>query len=421
MEPIWQKWHLIKMIKISGFGILYPLTLALSLWPYAFAQAAEERDVFNVVAGLSWERENNIFRVPSNFDLSTIVNRTERWDELTTGYAGISIDKPYAMQRFKLDYTHTAYRHKNYDFLDFNANEYEAAWLWALSPSLTGNLSANRKQKLSDYSDLDGRADLNIRTSQMRRFDADWSPHGVWHLLAGVSRYQETNSQTFIFRQEPDFTQVTVEGGAKYVFPSGSYISLIGREGDGTYDKRELILANFTDTGYEQHEVEAQLDWRLSEQSRLKVKAAHVERNFDHISQLDYSEPVGSINYIWKPTEKLRLSTIVSRDVSSHQRDESSFAIKDMLRMSPSWEITSKLALEGSASIARRKFLGDPRPGQLSDGRKDIEKRASVALSWKPRDFVTVSGSLERAERSSNLQGLDYKDTTVGVSTELLF
>jgi len=265
MEPIWQKWHLIKMIKISGFGILYPLTLALSLWPYAFAQAAEERDVFNVVAGLSWERESNIFRVPSNFDLSTIVNRTERWDELTTGYAGISIDKPYAMQRFKFDYTHTAYRHKNYDFLDFNANEYEAAWLWALSPSLTGNLSANRKQKLSDYSDLDGRADLNIRTSQMRRFDADWSPHGVWHLLAGVSRYQETNSQTFIFRQEPDFTQVTIEGGAKYVFPSGSYISLIGREGDGTYDKRELILANFTDTGYEQHEVEAQLDWRLSE------------------------------------------------------------------------------------------------------------------------------------------------------------
>jgi len=368
---------------------------------------ADEQDVFNVIAGLSRQYDNNLFRASAD----------ERSDQITTSLAGIRINKPYSLQRFKFDLTQTAYRYQNADYLDFDATEYKAAWLWALTPYLTGNLSANRTQALNSFADYTNRQLQNIRTTETRRFDADWSPHGNWHLLAGVTHYTLVNSETF--QAESDYTQDAVDAGVKYVYRSGTTTSLIVHDKKGIYDNRALSSANLNDTGFDEREIEAGLNWILSGKSRLDVKASYVDRNHDHFSQRDYSRPAGTVSFVWAPTGKIQVSINASRQVASFQTNYSSYTTRDTLALSPTWAITNKINMQGSASIARRKF--DGRSVVTDIDREDIERLISVGVNWTPLRSITIGASVQHSERDSSLLNFDYKDTIASISSQLFF
>jgi len=53
------------------------------------------------------------------------IGKAAKSDRVSTTYAGLRVDKPYAQQRFLLDLTGTTYRYDNFSFLDFNALRYQ--------------------------------------------------------------------------------------------------------------------------------------------------------------------------------------------------------------------------------------------------------------------------------------------------------
>ncbi|HQM87127.1 MAG TPA: putative exosortase B-associated extracellular polysaccharide biosynthesis transporter EpsL, partial [Methylotenera sp.] len=72
---------------------------------------ADEEDPLKFIAGVSRLHDNNLFRQ----------NSGKKSENITSAYAGIRLDKLYAQQRFKFDFTLTANRYQNYGILDFNA------------------------------------------------------------------------------------------------------------------------------------------------------------------------------------------------------------------------------------------------------------------------------------------------------------
>lgn len=392
--------------------------LTLLMLPFSVA-FADESDVFNIVAGADFRYDNNLFRVPSDFDISRVDGQSERGDVVTKRFVGFRIDKPYALQRFKFEFTRNEHRYKNYDFLDFDANEYKAAWLYALTPNLRGVLSANRTQALNNFQDFRGFNELNVRTTEQRRFDVDWSPHGVWHLLAGVSSYEVSNSQEF--QAQADYTEKALEGGLQYDFSSGSQFKVLFKEKQGSFDDRSITDAvGFFDTGFDEREVDASLNWVLSGKSKVAIEAGYVKRVSDDFSLRDYDAPIGRVDYTWSPTGKLQLKASLSRAASNFQTNISSYALRDEIALKPTWLISSKMTLEGNVSVANRKFLGRG-ASTLFDRRKDIEKSASLVWAWKPRRSVTIRANVQRSLRNSSSLGLDFKDTSVGLSAQLFF
>jgi len=369
---------------------------------------ADEKDTFNVIAGVSRQHDNNLFRTSSS----------ESSDNITSTYAGIRLDKPYSMQRFKFEYKLTANRYQNNDFLDFNAKDYKAAWLWALTPYLTGTLSADRKQQLNDFRDFNNSTVQSIRTIENQHFEADFSPHGNWHLLGGVTRIDVTNSQAF--NEESDFSMNSGDAGLKYVFRSGNAITLMGHDRNGTYQKRKLNPDLLFDTGFDETEAEAKLDWSITGKSKINMRLAHVKREHDNFSQRDYSGTVGRVGYTWTPTGKIQVLVAASRDLSSYQTSTSSYYRNDVLAISPMYSISAKLTAKANASISERTFLGDGTIVSSTD-RVDRYKNASIGLSWTPYRSVTLGADVRRSTRNSNIVNRDFTDTTVGLSADLLF
>ena len=382
--------------------------LTLSVFFLSTAVYADDKDPLNFVAGISRQHDNNLFRETTG----------ERSDNITTTYAGIRVDKPYSLQRLKLEFTVTDYKYQNNDFLDFKAKDYKAAWLWSITPYLTGTLSADRKQKLNDFKDFRNFLTQNISTTENQHFEADLSPHGTWHLLGGFTRSDQTNSQ--IFNEVSDSTTNSVDAGVKYVYASGSAMTLMGHDRNGKYKNRDLDVTNFFDTGFDETEVEAKLDWVLSGKSKVNLRLAHVKREHDNFSQRDYSGEQGRVDYTWAPTGKLQLIAAASRQLSSFQTNDASYTCNDTLSLSPVYAVTGKITARASISVSERSFLGkDVMP---STGRVDKEKAASVSIDWAPFRSVAVGANLQHSIRNSNVSRLfDYTDTSVGLSSSLYF
>lgn len=384
---------------------LFYLT-GLSILMLSFMAQADEQDPINIIAGISRLHDNNLFRRSTD----------EQSENITTTYAGIRINKPYAMQRFELDFTVTDFKYQKYNFLDFTAKDYKAAWLWALTPYLTGTLSAERKQVLNDFKDYTNYTVQNIRTTENQHFEADFSPHGNWHLLGGFTRTDQTNSQTF--NAESDYSSDAIDAGLKYVFRSGNSITLMGHERNGTYKNRTLNPVFFYDNGFDETEMESKLNWMLSGKSKVNMRLAYINRDHDHFNQRDYSGALGRAEYTWTPTGRVQVSVAASRDLSSYQTIYSSYTRTDRLMIAPVYAVTSKITARATASVSQRKFLGD---GLVDFSRSDTERQAGVNLDWAPYRSVSIGASLLRSSRNSDLPGSDFTDTTAGLSANLFF
>ncbi len=382
----------------------------------ALTAHADDKDPFNIITGVTWQRDDNLFLVPSNFLLSPSFSRA---DNITTAYVGAQLDKLYSLQEFKANFTVTDYRYQNNKSLNFISKNYSAAWLWNLTPYLKGTLSADRQQALNSFQDYRSftLATLkNVRVNQAQHFEADFSPHGVWHLLGGVTHTEATNSQFFI--QQNNYSQNSLDAGVKYDFRSGNSLRLMGHERQGIYGNI-LDPTNLSDTGFKEAEAEALLDWLVSGKSHINLRAAYVTREHDHFSQRDYSGTVGRVDYNWMPTGKINVTFSAFSDLSSFWNLDSSFTRENTLSISPSYALSDKITMRADASIYERTFLGG---GVIpSSHRVDKGESASIGIDWKLWRSLTIGGNLARSTRSSNIPGLDYNDTTAEINANLLF
>ena len=368
---------------------------------------ADEKDPLNMIAGVSKRYDSNVFMLPAS-ELSETVN---------TAYAGIRFDKEYALQRFKFDYKFTAYRYQNFDYLNFDAKEYDAAWLWALTPYLTGSLSAERVQSAYGFLDVKNTGRPNISTRDNRNFNIDWSAYGNWHMLAGFTNSRNLNSQNF--QADRGYQQNSIDFGLRYNFLSGSTITLMEHYRTGLFENSNLDPINFYDNGFSEREDEAQLAWNVTGKSNLNLRAALVSREYDHFNQRDYSGMAGSASYTWTPTGRLQFLLSATSDLSSYQTVNSNYTRTDTLRIAPVYALSEKVIVRGSASITDRTFIGE---GVIpSSNRLDRSLITSINVDWTPIRSVTIGANLQHNSRNSNVSGLNFSDTIVGLSANLFF
>lgn len=396
--------------------IAFALFIAF-LAPPAFG---DEFDVLNVVAGASLTQDSNVFRL-SDSSLPPPGYSTKS-DRISVGYAGVRIDKPYGQQRFQLDATGTYTRYNTFSFLDFGAFEYRGAWLWHLTPRVSGTLSAERKQALVPFTDFRS-FERNVYTTDRRNFNLDGWVSGGWHLLAGASQSESKNEVQF--QAEGDSRIIAGEAGVKYVAGSGSSLAVTRRSSQGDYLNRVVDPVNFFDNRFRQDETELKVAWNVSGNSTLNGRLSALDRRHEHFSQRDFSGTTGQLDYTWTPTSKLRLAFSARRDIEAwwdlgSVTANSSFRVVDTLSFAPAWQLDAKTTVRARFDQRQIDYRGpvfsDSRPA-----RSDTLRSAQVAVDWSPMRYVSFSASVERGTRSSNNPGFEFGDTLGSLSVALKF
>lgn len=378
---------------------------------------ADADDTLNFVTGAGIRFEDNLFKLSDSVNANTLPGKPEKSDLIYSANAGIKIDKPYAQQRFQLDVLATGNKFQNNDFLDYTSFNYRGAWLWHLTPHISGTILAEQDQQLTNFADFRTFNDRNVQTNQVRVFNIDGEVGSGLHLIGGLLDVRSRNSQNFT--AVGNYVQRGGEYGIKYIAPSDSWISLVQRETQGEYRGRVLDPVAQLDTGFGESETDVALNWKLTGKSTIDAKLGYVDRSHDHFSQRDYNGMIGKLGYQWAATGKIQLNASLARNLYSFQEATNSYYVADTLSIGPVWKITAKTTLRARYDYSDRDYHGALVP--VASLRQDTVQSFLLGADWQATRNILVSGTVQRDVRSSNFNNLDYSDDAVGISAQLLF
>lgn len=406
----------------SAFRSRRLLQTAVWIWvvgfPAGYAIAAEG-DVFNVIVGGGVAHDSNLFRLPDSVSPQAALGKSTKSDTITNAYVGLRVDKPYAQQRFQLDLTETAYHYDNFSHLNYDAFDYRGAWYWHLTPKLSGTLSTEHKKTLVPFEDFRILSQQrNVRDNDNRNFNIDWWAAGGWHLLAGISRYKQRSEIPFL--AEADFSLTDHEAGVRYESAAGNSLAFIQHFRRGDYLNRVIDPASFNDDSFLENESESRLNWKLSGNSSLNGRVGWIDRRHEHFPVRDFSGLVGELGYGWTPAGKFRLYLSAKRSLDAVVDATSSYRINNAISITPAWRATEKIIFSLRLERIESDFRGPvaPLPGPQ---RSDTLNSAKLVVDWLPRRNITLSTSLQRAERSSNTPTAEYDDSIVSLRAGFKF
>lgn len=366
---------------------------------------ADEFDTlqFNTAVNRTWD--NNLFRLSDN----------EISDQITTYNAGMKLDKSYSQQRFIVNLNYIDNKYQTNDFLDFNTLNYDATWRWTLTPALTGMLSSSKTKMLAGFADFRTFAQ-NIRTTENDQFRAEYSPHKIWTLIAGVTQSNSINSQ--VFNAVAGVDSKALDYGVRYNFPAGTNVTFLAHRRSSDI-QRTLNPITLLDNGYSEDEFEVDFVLRSSGKSNLNTKIAYFSREYNNFSVRDYSAWLGFIRYEMVLTGKIKTNIELSRQVGAFETNYSTYSATDALTLNVSHFFSEKLIFAINGRFAQRDFKQPAFSGLPS--RVDDERSLGASLTWQPLKSVGLIFSSVKSSRdaSSGYNSFDYNDVTSSLTLDL--
>lgn len=382
------------LLRALRFSLVAPFLMISTL------ALADAQDTVNVIAGLSRTMDDNFFR-------KSVAPVSET---ITTSYATLSVNKQYSMQRLNFEYTIRSNAYQNYGSLDSVNNNYKGSWAWSLTPRLTGSVSVLGTESTMGFTDATYVAANKppILTNEVQNFLMDWAPQGNLHLLGGFTRTVSLNSSNFF----PDRGNTTnsIDLGIKYVFPSGSEVTMMQHQREGEFAN---ISPSLPQT-FSENETEAKFNWRVTAKSSVNTRLAFVERTHDQYSSKNYSGLVGDASLSWTPTSKLQLTASAASSISVYQSLLANYARNNSLSFTPTYACTNKIMVTGSASISERVVEG------LNE--TDTIENASLGVDWMPRRYVSFGAKIQKMSRTStSIINRDFSDLMTTLTANVNF
>lgn len=376
---------------------------------------ADSLDPLNFFVSSNYTHDSNLFR--RSGALPAVEGGS---DNLMTVTTGIKLNKDYALQNFKLDYFFVQNKYDNNDYLNFNASNYKAAWNWSITPYLKGSLTADKTEALAGFEDAANTVQ-NIRTTENRGINLDWSPYGNWHLLGGVSKNITKNAvATQNLNLDDSSSQDQWFGGVRYVLPSGTTAEWNYRNRNGDTIRKVPDFSALLDTGYLERDSEVKVSWPVTIKSKLTANYGYLERIHDTFSQRDFAGWYGGITYNWLVSSQFTLTASYQHGIGSFQTSASNFSLNDTWSILPVWRLSNKLSLRGNFRSTMRQLTGTG-PTPLALDREDENKLMSLSLEWIPRETIAFVLSAVKDERDSNFRFRDYSTDSISVSGQLTF
>jgi hypothetical protein len=395
------------------------------------ATAHAETGPYRIGAGLSFARDDNLFRAPAGEETS---------DRITTYSIFGGVDETIGRQRLRAN---ADLRRTNYDErgdLDHNGYGLTLGWSGATVGEVSWDLGYTARRSLASYTNVleAERRVRNLETNRQATASVQVGLQAQW--VAGLNA-----SHRRIDYSAPEYAddQLRVDSvGANVLWnPLGPVsLSLGPRVSKGRYPQaRDLGGGVFQADEFDRKDIDFGIKWVATGASTLNARLSLTRQTFDVLGDRDFEGATGQLRWQWQITGKTRLDAVLSRDTGS----ETSFFMTDILgapqrgtgdnsRVTNSLaaridlEATAKTSFALSGYLAERRLAASSR---LGDGSAFVdiegnERAGSVALSVRytpTRNSVLGCEAAHHRRASSSVLSSSYRANTLGCSAQLAF
>jgi hypothetical protein len=371
--------------------------LPAGLLAFPLSAAALFNDRVEVFAAENVLWDNNIYRLDDR-------TGNVRSDTISTTSVGITANIPISLQTLQFAYTYFATRYRDTSELDFNGHTARAAYLWAITPRLTGDVGYGESQTLASFAQFVGdRTKDVIRTRQLYG-NAVWMATPSWrvHGASGYSDQEHREPSRKLF----DIETVTGEAGITYVTAQDNRIGIAARAERGKPKHEVNVLGGETNSSYRQYGLGVVGHWGVGGHSMLDGRAEYTKREYQHDPRRDFSGPTLRLTHTWNPTGKLEILSTLRREISPIEEVQSSnFVLVKGISVKPKWTATDKIAVTGVAEYTIWGYRAD----LLNATSYEHRVRAlGTGVSWRPSPRFTFQAGYLHEKRKSTLAVADY-------------
>jgi len=358
--------------------------------------------------------DSNVFRLSEKLDPTLVIGDSQKSDTIFTTAVGFNLDAPVSLQRFQLAAAFLDSRYRHFKDIDHTGHTINAAWLWSITPRLTGALGYQEEKTLASFANIQVRRP-DLITSRTAFANGAWMVTPSWRLHGDLNAARTDHTE---IRELQDLENASAEVGLSYVTAQENRIGVDVRGERGRSPEERVVQGQLFDNAYSQTGVGVQARWVATGHSRFDGRADYIRRRYEQFSERNYSGPTFRATYTWTPTGKITVATVAQRDIAPLEDITTTFVLVTSLTVRPDWQITDKVSLRGNFAYAKWDYRGDPAFGLDFEHRV---KTAGVSVLWRPFTRVSLSGGIAREERTSTLPTGDYKVNQATVEARIGF
>ena len=378
--------------------------------------AALLNDRVEVFAAENITYDSNVFRLSKSLDPQQVLGKDHKDDWISTTQLGASVNVPYSLQRFQLSYTWLGNRYQRFDQLNYNGHYGRAAWLWSITPELTGDVGYTDTETLANFANL-GTTNKDLLRTKQGFLNAVWFPVASWRLNAGAATIEQTHSDPI--QRINDIETASGVVGASYVTAQDDRLGVEGRYERGKSPHDDLLSFNGTINGYRQNSVGVVGHWIATGHSTFDGRVDYVRREYDQPTTADYNGPTGRLAYTWAPTGKITVVSSIYHDIGPIADVQSSnFVLVTGVAVKPTWNATDKVDVGGDAEYNKWDYRGNLLTGL---NYTHWTRTFGANVVWHVTPKIQLGAAYQYEMRTSTLAVADYRDNLFTVSARIGF
>jgi len=340
--------------------------------------------------GIKWRASLGVSNTDNIFNASTAPVS----DTITSESLGVNLSLPSGLQRFELDASVVANQYQKTTNFDYTGTNFNASWLWSLTPQLRGTLGSIRTETLNSANDSVNPNLRNKLSTQTTVLTAAYDLGGPWQITGGAVNTNTVNERAVI--GQPDNHSTGVNAGVRYALGSGNSVAYFHQVAQGNSSSNYVATTD-----------DLSLVWVLSGNTTFNGHIANVQHRYDGASQYDFNGTSGGASLVWRLTGKTSITAGWQRDLASYQTNTASYTQTDSFSIAPVWQISPITSMRLQYRSGQLTDQGSP--FGTNSGRQDQLQDTSISFNWQPYQLVSLSATLSESSRSSNVAGTDFR------------
>lgn len=376
--------------------------------------ALEQARAVQPYAGLTYVYDSNVFREPVAQS-----NGSPTGDTSLTRTFGLQLDKTFGRQRITANVGVTKTTYDHFTFIDYTGKDGQLNWNWVVGNDVSGNLGTTYNESLTPYTVFHTPA-LNLRVLRSNLLNAAWLMTPSWRIHGSFT--DSKVSYNLASQQIGDRNDRISDVGLDYVSPQQNTLGLVLTRDIGSYPVPQIVGGQVLDNNYTQDSVRINMDWKLTGHSHVQLLAGRVRRRYEAYSVRNIDGPTLRLNASYLVSDKTTLNLSAWREVNASDDLSVSYSIDRGASFSPTWDVTSKLRIQGSLKRETFDYTGASLVSSLlPQNRIDTRRDASLSLVYSPLIRVQFSLLIYVEQLHSTLSIYDYRDKGLTLNGRMAF
>lgn len=398
-----------------GGAIEYKDALDMAIAPPEDLSAVQRTNRLILSAGDTITYDNNIYRLPSGTDLSTLPgigrnpSRQDDIDSVTGALDGewLTGARQSVDVGLRADYNKFF---RNSDLDNVSTND-RVAWNWGLGSSLSGRVGADYTRILGGFSNVQVYSrDIVNRSDFFASMRYQVGPR--WGIFGGLlgSDYSVTSAQATYNNSRSkgadagfDFSSETNRFGFDY------------RYNDSRAPNSAVLNGVVFDPDFREERARVLIRHAFTEKTILDASAGYLKRDYPSTAIGSFSGEIWRVALQWQPTPKTQLLFGAWQQLDADLTAQTDYYVDKGVSLAPEWIASEKVTLSATIAHDTQNYVGANPVGSIpvdftGQARHDTLTSETGSLVYTPIRAIVLTFTAGHVKRNSNVSQFAYND-----------